>query len=149
MKRRIIIDGMKIEGAEAKRIIDEAVQEARIAGRARHALALLALLVVTVIVTIFSGWLAWIVLSALAGRGFPLVIWLLGMSALTAIMVRALYHPLMEPFHRREVRAAMARRGFEVCPACGDWLKGLRDDSKRCPECGPERTQATQSEEEQ
>jgi predicted RNA-binding Zn-ribbon protein involved in translation (DUF1610 family) len=149
MKRRIIIDGMKIEGAEAKRIIDEAVQEARIARRARHALALFALLLVTIIVTIFSGWLIWVALSALVGRTFPLGIWLLGMSALTAIIVGVLYHSLMEPFHRQEVRAAMARRGFEICSACGYWLKGLREDSKRCPECGAERPQTKQSEEEQ
>jgi len=149
MKRRIIIDGIKVEGAEAKRITDEAVQEARSAARARHVIAFLALLLVTVVVSIASGWAMWIVLGLLAGRGFPLVIWLTGMSALTAIIVGLAYHPLMRPFHRREMHAAMVRRGFEICPSCGYWLKGLREDSTRCPECGEQRPQTTQSEEEQ
>lgn len=136
MKRRIIIDGIKVEAAEAKRIIDEAVQDARSAGRMRHIISFVVFLLVIVVVSIASGWAMWIMLDLLAGRGFPLWIWIISTSALTAVIVGLSYHPLMRPFHRREMREAMARRGFEICPDCGYWLKGLREDSTRCPECG-------------
>jgi hypothetical protein len=149
MKRRIIIDEIKVEAAEAKRIIDEAVQEARSAGRARHIFSFIVLLLLILAVSIASGWAMWIVLDLLAGRGFPLWIWIVGTSISTAIIVGLSYHPLMRPFHRREMRQAMGRRGFDLCPRCGYWLKGLREDSTRCPECGARRGQTTQSEEEQ
>jgi rubrerythrin len=68
------------------------------------------------------------------------------MSPLTAIIVGLAYHPLMRLFHRREMREAMARRGFEICPSCGYWLKGLREDSTRCPECGAQRLTMRESE---
>ncbi len=37
------------------------------------------------------------------------------------------------------VYQAMRRRGHDVCPRCGYWLKGLSEDVERCPECGADR----------
>ncbi|MHC4767432.1 MAG: hypothetical protein ACYTEI_01815 [Planctomycetota bacterium] len=36
------------------------------------------------------------------------------------------------------VYAALRRHGYDVCPKCGYWLKGLKDET-RCPECGAQR----------
>ncbi|MHC4129643.1 MAG: hypothetical protein ACYTE6_07455 [Planctomycetota bacterium] len=40
------------------------------------------------------------------------------------------------------VYAALRQHGHDVCPKCGYWLKGLRDET-HCPECGAERSTAT------
>ena len=29
--------------------------------------------------------------------------------------------------------------GYDVCPRCGYWLRGLNDETGSCPECGAER----------
>ena len=79
---------------------------------------------------------------AFANGSLPVVGWLVGTSLVTAAIVGVLYHPLMRPFHRREIRDAMNARGFALCPKCGYWLKGLDPDSPRCPECGTERSEA-------
>lgn len=41
--------------------------------------------------------------------------------------------------HIRLIRQAMRRLGYELCSACGYWLKGLDDSADRCPECGTTR----------
>ena len=40
------------------------------------------------------------------------------------------------------VYRALRLHGYDVCPRCGYWLKGLADDTDRCPECGAEREAA-------
>jgi hypothetical protein len=145
MKRRINIDGVRVEGAEARRIVDEATQEAHDAGRVRSVLALMGLVVLTLVVAVGSGWLALIVVRRVFGGPFPLWVWLVLTSVLTAVIVGAAYMRLMLPFHRREVREAMGRRGFELCPSCGYWLKGLGAGSTRCPECGAAREPVPES----
>ncbi|UCG16526.1 MAG: hypothetical protein JSV19_00510 [Phycisphaerales bacterium] len=37
------------------------------------------------------------------------------------------------------VYQATRRHGYDVCAKCGYWLKGLCEDSRRCPECGMQR----------
>ena len=37
------------------------------------------------------------------------------------------------------VYRATRRHGHDVCPKCGYWLKGLSEDTQRCPECGARR----------
>lgn len=41
--------------------------------------------------------------------------------------------------HARMVRRILRELGHEVCPQCGYWLRGLRDDATKCPECGAAR----------
>jgi hypothetical protein len=142
MKRQVMIDGIRLQPAEAKRIIDEAVDEARQAGRTRSVTALVALLVALLIAAVGSGWLTAVLIRLLADGSLPLSAWLISTSLLTALIVGLSYHPLMRVFHRREIRAAMNARGFELCPQCGYWLKGLGADSPRCPECGAQHAEA-------
>jgi hypothetical protein len=139
VNRGIIIDGIRVGGDEAKRIIDEAAQDARDAGRARSVFALVALIILILIAAIGSGWIAAIVIRYFVTGAFPLWTWVIATSLLTALGVGLAYYPLMRPFHTREIRRAMIRRGFELCPQCGYWLKGLGPDSEHCPECGAER----------
>ena len=44
------------------------------------------------------------------------------------VLERYCYGPL--------VRQVMRSHGFDICLKCGYWLRGLPDDSRRCPECG-------------
>ena len=37
------------------------------------------------------------------------------------------------------VYLAMRRHGYDVCPQCGYWLRGLDDEVSCCPECGSDR----------
>lgn len=38
--------------------------------------------------------------------------------------------------YTRPVRLAMRELGYDVCPGCGYWLRGLNESVMRCPECG-------------
>ncbi|MCI0348160.1 MAG: hypothetical protein L0Z53_01935 [Acidobacteriales bacterium] len=35
--------------------------------------------------------------------------------------------------------SALREIGFDVCPSCGYWLRGLSHDVEECPECGAPR----------
>jgi len=37
------------------------------------------------------------------------------------------------------VYRATRRHGYDVCPNCGYWLKGLGESTDSCPECGTQR----------
>ena len=37
------------------------------------------------------------------------------------------------------VYRAIQRHGYDVCLRCGYWLRGLLDETDRCPECGKKR----------
>lgn len=39
------------------------------------------------------------------------------------------------------VCAELREMGYDVCPRCGYWLRGLNDDVQQCPECGEARLQ--------
>lgn len=40
---------------------------------------------------------------------------------------------------QRSMRRAMRDLGYNLCPACGYWLRGLAADTGHCPECGSPR----------
>lgn len=40
---------------------------------------------------------------------------------------------------RPQTLRALASMGYEVCPRCGYWLRGLPEGEDRCPECGAKR----------
>jgi ssDNA-binding Zn-finger/Zn-ribbon topoisomerase 1 len=40
---------------------------------------------------------------------------------------------------RPNVAAALREIGYDVCPRCGYWLRGLDETCARCPECGEAR----------
>lgn len=37
------------------------------------------------------------------------------------------------------LRRALRDVGYEICVSCGYWMRGIADDSTKCPECGSER----------
>jgi hypothetical protein len=43
------------------------------------------------------------------------------------------------PIRARNTFDVLRQRGFEVCPECGYFLRGLDPSVQRCPECGRER----------
>ncbi|UCD74912.1 MAG: hypothetical protein JSV91_14135 [Phycisphaerales bacterium] len=136
---------MKVELADAKRIIDEVMWEAREAGGWRVTIAQLASLMLIVIVFLASGGIAFLAARIFGwySRVFIGSIFLISLICLLIVIgTGAVYFHLMRLFVRREIRQAMARRGFELCPGCGYWLKGLGVDSPRCPECGWKREEA-------
>lgn len=42
-------------------------------------------------------------------------------------------------FNCRRTYAALRQMGYDLCPLCGYWLRGLGENVKQCPECGAER----------
>lgn len=64
--------------------------------------------------------------------------WLVGMVLiLLPLMVVAIWS--FRWVYTRPVRMAMRELGYDVCPRCGYWLRGLDSEVARCPECGAER----------
>ncbi|UCD75697.1 MAG: hypothetical protein JSV91_02045 [Phycisphaerales bacterium] len=133
MKRRIIIDGIKVEGLEAKRIIDEVLHDADETGQGRRG-APPGLILGTIIVAGVFSCAAGAAVHRLVGG--PIGQSMIGASALTALIAAAVWGRAYLLFHRRRLRMAMRQHGYELCLSCGYWLKGLVADSQRCPECG-------------
>jgi hypothetical protein len=136
VKRRIIIDGIKVEGAEAKRIIDEVLYDTHETGQRQWGVPR-GLIAGTIIVAgVFSWVAASVVHRLLGGATWP---WMAAAGAVTALIVAAVWGRAYLHFHHKELAGAMRERGFDRCPGCGCWLKGLDGDSPRCPECGAAR----------
>jgi hypothetical protein len=134
--RRIIIDGIKIEGLEAKRIVHEVLYDLDEGGRARRRLPLGMILGVVVLPAVASATTS-LVLKWVIG-GVPTA-WLILSCMVVAFVVAVAWVNLYLRLHRRQLREAMRRRGFELCTGCGYWLKGLGEDVEHCPECGRSR----------
>jgi hypothetical protein len=134
--QRIIIDGIRVEGDEAKRIVDEAVHRTDRKGRRRLRLPLGMLTGCALFPGIAAGLLGW-GLEHLVG-GVPRV-WLVLACMIVAVGVSLAWIQIHWRMHRRRLREAMRAHGFELCLECGYWLKGLGSESAHCPECGAER----------
>jgi hypothetical protein len=136
LARRIIIDGIRIEGAEAKRIVNEVLRDADATGKPRRRMPLAMLGGATLSAAVVSG---------ITGAGLPRLaaglsrFWITVICAVLAAIVSAIWVNIYLRLHRRQFREAMRRRGFELCLGCGYWLKGLSDDITHCPECGRDR----------
>jgi hypothetical protein len=73
--------------------------------------------------------------AAALGRGATAAV-VMGFSiayliVLIVVLERYCYAPLL--------RRIMREHGYDVCLKCGYWLRGLPDDTARCPECGAHR----------
>ncbi|MBT8486178.1 MAG: hypothetical protein HKO59_11610 [Phycisphaerales bacterium] len=136
MASRIIVDGIKVEGAEAQRIIDEVMRDVDDAGTARRLVPLSLLVTVAVACGIAAG-----LTGYLLGRAAPGVPtgWRVAICIVVSICVCGACSRVHWRFYRRKLRAAMQRRGFDLCSTCGYWLKGLGERQGRCPECGASR----------
>ena len=138
MKHQIIIDGIRVEGEDAKRILDEVLHDVDSKGVARRRFVI----GVTTAAIIVSA-----LIAASIGATFPLLfpgikkVYIAMLSAAAASTSSILWIHWYMRRNKRRFREAMRRRGFELCPECGYWLKGLGDDSTRCPECGSPRTE--------
>ena len=136
MKRKVIIDRIRLSPEEAKKIIDEAVESAAHTTSLGNILSFGALIVVFFIAIFVAVWLASGLGLMFSSRSPWAGLWICITYPSAAVLICFIYHPLMRFFHRKEIRAEMSARGFELCPTCGYWLKGLGADSSHCPECG-------------
>ena len=136
MARRIIVDGIKVEGAEAQRIIEEALHDADETGAPRRILPLSLLVVVAIAVGVVTGVTGYVLTRFVKGlpRG-----WYIAICVCVSFVVSAVCSRLHWRSQRRQLRAAMRRHGFDLCTRCGYWLKGLGEEQTRCPECGAPR----------
>ncbi len=136
MARRIIVDGIKVEGAEAQRIVDEVMRDADETGAPRRILPLSLLVVVAIAVGVATGVTGYVLgrfASGLTGG------WYIAICVGVGVVVSSVCSRLHWRFYRRQLRAAMRRHGFDLCSNCGYWLKGLGQEQTRCPECGATR----------
>ena len=135
--RRIIVDGIKVEGEEARRVVRQAMRAAR--GDSKWA-DLWHLLAIFLLATVLGAAVAYGTIMLLHSLGVgatgPFAV---AASACTGAVVGAVWIRLYFRRHRREFRQAMSELGYELCPGCGYWLRGLPDDTDRCPECGAKR----------
>ena len=113
MMWNIIIDGIRLDRDQARQIIDEAVEETRKEDWVRGATGLALLILVILVVVIASGWFSAILIRYFTGGSLSAWIWVIATSIMTGVIVGLAYHPLMRPLHRREIRRAMIRHGFE------------------------------------
>ena len=130
---RIIVDGITVEGPEAKRITDEVWRGVDDSGRPRRRFSWAMLIGFVVLPGVIVGVVNGVV--GLIRPGIPTWVFVaiavpLGLATSIAWVNLFWYR------HKRQLRAAMRRHGFELCNECGYWLKGLPDDADRCPECG-------------
>ena len=146
MARRINVDGIRIEGEEAERIIAEAMANQRDLasaedGKVIHSLGMPPGLLVTLI--IFPALTVPVVFLAL--RAFqPQLPWLSNgwrtfICIFVCLLATTVISRMFWRFRKRQLRAAMKRRGFDLCEDCGYWLKGLSPGQEHCPECGATR----------
>jgi uncharacterized paraquat-inducible protein A len=136
MARRIIIDGIKVEGPQAQQIIQEAMYDVDEAGKPRRALPLSQLVVVAIVVGIVTGVVGYLLTRYANGLSRKMYI---AICIFVSFIVAAICSRFYWRTQRRQLRAAMRRHGFELCTHCGYWLKGLSPDQSRCPECGAAR----------
>lgn len=138
LKRRIIIDGIRLEGDDARSVVRDAL---RAADEGKSLVQRLQPLVILLVLSmIIAGSAAWIIapwLKRITGSGGSM--WYVLTAGLTGFIIGGLWARWLLRSRRRELRRAMLRYGFELCAECGYWLKGLGDDVKRCPECGAPR----------
>ena len=136
MTRRILVDGIKLEGADAQRMIDEVLRDVDETGAPRRLVPLSLLVIVAVACGVAAGVTAYVLGRYANGVSSG---WRNAICVGVALVVTATCSRLQWRLHRRALRAAMRRHGFDLCPRCGYWLKGLGDDRTRCPECGAQR----------
>lgn len=81
--------------------------------------------------------LGWIFFLYLIGLAIPLLNVVI--VPLVVVGMWVIITALRRPIARRANVAALREMGYDVCPDCGYWIRGLGDEVKRCPECGWQR----------
>jgi hypothetical protein len=136
IKRRIIVDGIRVEGIEARRIVDEVMRDVDERGQPRRLAPPGLMAGAIILATVFSCVAGMLVQRFVGGAVGP---WMVAVGLATGLTVGAVWGRTYMRFQRRQIRQAMRRRGFDLCPECGYRLKGLCENSTRCPECGAAR----------
>jgi len=136
-RRRINVDGVSVDDAEARRTLRAAFLEAT----RQTGISTRRIRVVTMLIGGLLGGLLMLVFLLVPGLQFSNYGWplLAGAFVLLAVTARITARRILWWMYRHEIRLAMRALGFELCLECGYWLKGLPDDEPRCPECGAER----------
>ncbi len=133
---RIIVGGIKVEGKEARKLIRDAFKDARRHSTISYKPLLLSILAgvvvfgayITGVITLIPAWPEpW--RSLAIGCGGIIFGVILGRT-ISVVHLRA---------NKKSIFRAMRSLGFELCTNCGYWLKGLSDDTTKCPECGWQR----------
>ncbi len=134
-QRRIIVDGIKLEGDDARYIIRQALSLSPRGGWDWITLAKIAM--------VFVGLGALCTLTAILARGLwtgrrvTLIMFFTGMIG--GVVAMRMSTVFLFRSRRERIRIGMRELGFDLCLKCGFWLKGLDEDGKQCPECGAQR----------
>ena len=134
---RLIVGGIRVEGAQARRVLRDAYRMARRESGLRPRRPVLISAAVSAVVLVFVIFL----LARNQPTFFGLPSWLVifAVGLLAGVVAGTIVGRISIRAHKEEIIRAMRGRGYDLCTSCGYWLKGLEDDATRCPECGTER----------
>lgn len=65
--------------------------------------------------------------------------WLVGFGVAAIVLPWVTFAWLGQYTWKPHLTSALRGMGYDVCPQCGYWLRGLGDEVKHCPECGMQR----------
>ena len=132
-RNRIVVDGIRIEGAAARKLMRDALGQANMDGQSNNGFRELFLAIAFFIFVVPVG-----LLLPRVPEWFPsFPVYLLPGAA--GFGVSLLVGAWWRWTHKRAIRRAMQSVGYELCENCGYWLRGLSVDVKQCPECGAHR----------
>lgn len=102
--------------------------------------------VMTLIALVFGlaiGWLLGSVLDAWLPSdvvGWRRLLPVLAIAIPVMLLVWLAFAMMNRLLLERHMRSAMRDIGYELCPTCGYWLRGLDPATTQCPECGAARS---------
>jgi hypothetical protein len=116
------------------RIYDEAMREQRRALRTRGGRVRVALWIPAAV----AGLAVMFWLSKMLGAQGGFLAELAVLIVMVVVMLAASFG-LWRSTYAHAIYRSIREYGFDVCPLCGYWLRGLGEDVKHCPECGSAR----------
>ena len=126
----IIVDGVRLDRRRSKTLTGQVYRAAFASHRAKLAYVFLAAAapIVPIIIVV-------IIVVPLVPRSWAVTTGLI-IGVTMAVLARPAAKYGFFYVYRHEIRMAMRRFGYSLCPDCGYWLKGIAESTGRCPECG-------------